>query len=231
VEQKSQSGQGASAHSTIRFGPFELDLRAAELRKYGHKIRLQEQPFQILVELLERPGELVLREEIRRKLWRDDTVVEFDHSINAAVKRLRDSLQDSAERPRYIETLARRGYRFVAPVSYEPEKNVSQPGAPALVSPAPRLAPQLQAHSGLPAPTHPLERRLAVVATVLVALASTAVIYYSRVNQPHVGTASPAAEIPLTSYPGFQRFPSFSPEGREWHLLGTSPGSGIPISM
>src|SRR5438477_13110541 len=94
----------ASPPFSIRFGAFELDLRAAELRKNGHKIRLQEQPFQILVALLERPGEVVLREEIRRKLWPNNTVVEFDHSINAAVKRLRGSLQDSAEKPRYIET-------------------------------------------------------------------------------------------------------------------------------
>jgi len=117
LKQQSQSGPSASAPSTVRFGDFMLDLRAAELRKKGHKIRLQEQPFQILLELLERPGEVVLREEIRKKLWPDNTVVEFEHSINAAIKRLRDSLQDSAESPRYIETLARRGYRFIAPVS------------------------------------------------------------------------------------------------------------------
>jgi DNA-binding winged helix-turn-helix (wHTH) protein len=112
----------AAPPSTIRFGAFELDLRAAELRKNGHRIRLQEQPFQILVELLERPGQVVSREEIRNKLWPDNTVVEFDHSINAAVKRLRDALQDSPESPRYIETLARRGYRFIVPVSSEQEK-------------------------------------------------------------------------------------------------------------
>ena len=126
LKQQSQSGPSASAPSTVRFGDFMLDLRAAELRKKGHKIRLQEQPFQILLELLERPGEVVLREEIRKKLWPDNTVVEFEHSINAAIKRLRDSLQDSAESPRYIETLARRGYRFIAPVSREPE-TPSQP--------------------------------------------------------------------------------------------------------
>ncbi|HSU31725.1 MAG TPA: SUMF1/EgtB/PvdO family nonheme iron enzyme [Bryobacteraceae bacterium] len=103
----------APAPSVVRFGPYELDLRSAELRKHNLKIRLQDQPFQILVALLERPGELVLREEIRRRLWPDDTVVEFDHSINAAVKRLRDALRESAEKPRYIETLARRGYRFI----------------------------------------------------------------------------------------------------------------------
>ncbi len=135
MEQKSQSGPGASASSRVRFGDFELDLRAAELRKNGHRIRLQEQPFRILVELLKNPGEVLLREEIRKKLWPNDTTVEFDHSINAAVKRLRGSLQDSAESPRYIETLARRGYRFIAPVLREPEKT-SQREVPPLASPA-----------------------------------------------------------------------------------------------
>jgi TolB-like protein len=126
-EEKPRTGQVGPASSVVRFGPYELDLRSAELRKNHLKIRLQEQPFQILVELLERPGQVVLREEIRNKLWPNNTVVEFDHSINAAVKRLRDALQDSAESPRYIETLARRGYRFIAAMSREAEK-ASQPG-------------------------------------------------------------------------------------------------------
>jgi dienelactone hydrolase len=91
-------------------------VRSAELRKHGLRIRLQDQPFQILRMLLERPGEVVLREEIRSQLWPNDTVVEFDHSINAAVKRLRDALGESADKPRYIETLARRGYRFIGQV-------------------------------------------------------------------------------------------------------------------
>src|SRR5215467_2047335 len=102
--------------SILRFGPFELDLRRGELRKEGRRIRLQEQPFQILRMLLESPGEVVSREEIRKRLWPDDTVVEFDHSINAAVRRLRDALRDSPERPRYIQTVARRGYRLIADV-------------------------------------------------------------------------------------------------------------------
>jgi eukaryotic-like serine/threonine-protein kinase len=100
----------------LRFGPFELDVRAGELRKHDIKVRLQEQPLRILLMLLENPGEVVLREEIRRRLWPNDTIVEFDHSINAAIKRLRDSLGDSAENPRYVETLERRGYRFLLQV-------------------------------------------------------------------------------------------------------------------
>src|SRR5215475_11456491 len=92
-----------------RFGPFELDPKAGELRKHGVRIRFQEQPLQILLMLLANPGEAVLREEIQQKLWPNDTVVEFDHGINSAVKRLRTALGDSADTPLYIETLARRG--------------------------------------------------------------------------------------------------------------------------
>ena len=100
----------------VRFGLFEVDLQAGELRKSGLKIRLQEQPFQILGALLDHPGEIVSREDLRRRLWPDDTFVEFDHSLNTAIGRLRDALGDSADNPRFIETLPRRGYRFIAPV-------------------------------------------------------------------------------------------------------------------
>ena len=98
----------------VCFGSFALDLSARELRKAGRKVRLQEQPFQVLAILVEHPGEVVDREELRRKLWPNDTVVEFDHSINAAVRKLRVALGDSAEKPRYVETVGRLGYRFIA---------------------------------------------------------------------------------------------------------------------
>jgi DNA-binding winged helix-turn-helix (wHTH) protein len=94
AEQNPPLSRGVSVPSTVHFGEFELDLRAAELRKGNQRVRLQEQPFQILVQLLEHPGEVVLREEMRKKLWPGNTVVEFDYSNNAAVKRLRDALQD-----------------------------------------------------------------------------------------------------------------------------------------
>ena len=105
--------------SATRFGVFEVDPRAGELRRKGVKVKLQEQPFQVLAMLLERPGEVVTREELQKRLWPADTFVDFDHSLNAAVKRLRDALGDSADNPRFVETLARRGYRFVAPVNGE----------------------------------------------------------------------------------------------------------------
>ncbi len=121
VEQEPRIPSKPTHRSNIRFGSFELNVRTAELRKNGSRIRLQEQPFQILSMLLDRPGEVVTRDEIRDRLWPDGTVVEFDHSINAAVKRLRDALRDSADNPRYIETLARRGYRFIGLVEGEDE--------------------------------------------------------------------------------------------------------------
>jgi TolB-like protein/DNA-binding winged helix-turn-helix (wHTH) protein/Tfp pilus assembly protein PilF len=107
---------GTVAPILIRFGCHELDLRVQELRKDGVKIKLEGQPLQILALLLDRPGDLVTREEFRRQLWPGNTIVDFEHSINAAVKRLREALGDSADVPRFIETLPRRGYRFVHPV-------------------------------------------------------------------------------------------------------------------
>ena len=104
------------AGKTLRFAVFEVDPAAGELRKNGNRIRLQEQPFQILVSLLDRAGEVVTREELREKLWPADTFVDFDHSLNTAIAKLREALGDSASNPRYVETLARRGYRFLAPV-------------------------------------------------------------------------------------------------------------------
>jgi DNA-binding winged helix-turn-helix (wHTH) protein len=101
-----------------RFKGFELDLRAGELHRGGETVRLSEQPFQILTMLLERPGEVVTRDEIRKRLWPNDTIVEFEHSISAAMNRLRQGLGDSAENPAYVETLARRGYRWMVPVEW-----------------------------------------------------------------------------------------------------------------
>ena len=106
----------APSRQVVRFGAFELDLRVGELRKAGLRVNLQEQPFKVLECLVERPGELVTREELRQRLWQGDTFVDFEHGVNAAVKRLRETLGDSAETPRFIETLPRRGYRLIAPV-------------------------------------------------------------------------------------------------------------------
>src|SRR5262245_49550625 len=98
----------------LRVGSFELDLRSRELQSGERRIRLQEQPFEILRLMLERPGRVVTRDELRQRLWPDGTFVDFEHSLNAAIKRLRAALGDEAEHPRYVETVPRRGYRFIA---------------------------------------------------------------------------------------------------------------------
>jgi DNA-binding winged helix-turn-helix (wHTH) protein len=126
-----------------RFGVFELDLSAGELRKSGVRLRLQEQPFQVLALLLERAGDVVTREELRQKLWPSDTFVDFDHSLNTAINKVREVLGDSATSPRYIETLARRGYRFIAPL---------QNNLPGSASPAPNGTSSPEPS---PSPLHP----------------------------------------------------------------------------
>jgi DNA-binding winged helix-turn-helix (wHTH) protein/Tol biopolymer transport system component len=112
------------SRQTVRFGRFELDVRTRELWSNGRKITLQEQPFQILAALLERPGQLVARDELTKRLWPSDTFVDFEHSLNKAVNRLREALEDSAEHPSLIETLPRRGYRFIASLESAPPPNI-----------------------------------------------------------------------------------------------------------
>jgi DNA-binding winged helix-turn-helix (wHTH) protein len=125
-------------HSRVaRFGVFELDLSAGELRKGGVKLRLQGQPFQVLALLLERAGDVVTREELQQKLWPSDTFVDFDHSLNTAINKVREALGDSASSPRYVETLARRGYRFIAPVQNEVQSNVPNDATSANANSAP----------------------------------------------------------------------------------------------
>jgi len=115
----------------FRFGAYEVDLGSGELRKSGLRLRVQEQPFQVLLVLLERPSEVVTREELRQKLWPADTFVDFDHSLNTVINKLREALSDSASNPRFIETLARRGYRFLAPVEFiEKQTAPGRPPAP-----------------------------------------------------------------------------------------------------
>src|SRR5579863_4216014 len=111
----------------LRFGVFELDLRSGELWKHGLRVRLQEQPFQVLVMLLEHPGELVTREELQKRLWPADIFVDFDHGLNKAINKVRDALGDSAESPRFVETVARRGYRFLVEVKVADAASVRSP--------------------------------------------------------------------------------------------------------
>jgi TolB-like protein/DNA-binding winged helix-turn-helix (wHTH) protein len=128
---KETMGSPVASARIVRFGVFEADLKASELRKHGFRLKLAEQPFQLLAMLLERPGEVVSREELRTRLWADDTFVDFDHGLNNAVMHVREALLDSSEHPRYVETVPRRGYRFVAPV----EQAQVSPGAAITLEP------------------------------------------------------------------------------------------------
>ena len=145
-----------SLEPIVRFGRFELDPRTGELRRSGVRINLPEQPFQVLATLLDRAGELVTREELRQRLWQADTFVDFEHGLNAAVRRLREALGDSAEAPRFIETLPRRGYRFIA--------QVTRPAAS-----EPELPPAMIASPIVPAPGDPPTARPAAGPRVVVA--------------------------------------------------------------
>jgi eukaryotic-like serine/threonine-protein kinase len=148
-----------------RFGAFEVDLRAGEVHKHGIRLKLQEQPFQVLALLLEHSGEVVTREEFRQKLWPGDTFVDFDTGLNTAIKKLRDVLCDSAEEPRYIETLPRRGYRFIA--------RVENGALPASVAVEVHLAPDLALR---PSPKLWNKRRVVVAAAVAAILIAAALV-------------------------------------------------------
>jgi DNA-binding winged helix-turn-helix (wHTH) protein len=134
----------------LGFGVFEVDLRKRQLTKRGIRIRLQEQPFQVLAMLLERPGEVVTRDELRNRLW-PITIVEFDHGLNKAISKIREVLGDSVESPRFVETVARRGYRFLAGVAV-----IDSPIDRANPRPPPRLPPMILLPSTAPTPVrHP----------------------------------------------------------------------------
>jgi len=160
----------ASPRKAVRFGAFEVDLVSGELRKNGTRIRLQEQPFRVLAMLLERPGEMVAREDLHSKLWPDDTFVDFDHGLNTAVNKLREALGDAAANPRFVQTVARRGYRFIAPVQVN--GNPAAPAAedtPAPLSPEPAPPSPIDLHPELeiPIPRRSLTRGLFILIQIM----------------------------------------------------------------
>ncbi len=128
--------ESSRPRATLRFGAFSVDLAAGQLRKQGHRIKLQQQPFQVLAMFLEHPGEAITRDEFQKRLWPADTFVDFDHGLNIAINKLREALGDSTEEPHFIETLPRLGYRFIAPV--EKADTESKAAAPASAKPAAR---------------------------------------------------------------------------------------------
>ena len=158
----------------LQFGVYELDRDAMELRKHGVTIRLQEQPLRVLATLVERPGEIVTREELQQRIWGKDTFVDFEQSLNKAVNRVREALNDEAGQPRYVETVPRRGYRFIAPVSGL--NSTEQPRPPVLPS---------SVSDAKPASSEPRRARIGTIAVLaiaalLVAVGITAVLLRKR---------------------------------------------------
>ena len=190
----------AKQPSIIRFGGFEADLQARELRKNGRRLKLQEQPFAVLTMLLERAGSIVSREELRQRLWPADTFVDFDHSLNTAVNKLREVLGDSAGNPRFIETIARRGYRFVAELETQASATTAPPAS--LVSKG----------EDLPRPHRTLTRALFVLIQVMYLIFYVEALIHSEalydIGWPHLGfpvvlitvLVTSAAGIPLRLY-------------------------------
>jgi Tol biopolymer transport system component/DNA-binding winged helix-turn-helix (wHTH) protein len=176
----------------LRFGVFEIDRRTGEVRREGVRIKIAVQPFQILSTLVDRPGELVTREELRQRLWPADTFVDFEHSLNSAVKKLRLALGDMAEAPVFIETLPRRGYRFLPPVE-------------AVIEPSSSRSPE--------AVTHAVTRRAAVIGVAAAVTVAVIALVLFRVTARHA--ASSVKLAPLTAFPGQEVAPSFSPDGTQ----------------
>jgi DNA-binding winged helix-turn-helix (wHTH) protein len=152
-----------TARRIFSFGAFEADVAGGELRKHGIRVKLHSQPFQVLVMLLERPAELITRDEMRQRLWGDDTFVDFDHGLNSAVNKIREALNDSAARPRYIETVSGKGYRFIAPVS----QATGSPVENAEVAPDRGPAPVLSTAEELPAAPPKIVRILLLLVQLL----------------------------------------------------------------
>jgi len=208
----------ATARTRTRFGAFEVDLRAGEVYKHGIRLKFQDQPFQVLAVLLERPGDVVTREELHQRLWPSDTFVDFDTGLNSAIKKLRDALSDSAEEPRYIETLPRRGYRFIARV-----ENVT---LPAPVPTEKRLAtvPPIG-----PKPELSNKRRIIVAAGAAAFLIVVAGLLAWIVANRFVPTAqNPLANAQftrLTNFGGAKTNPAISPDGKFAAFISNQSGT------
>ena len=190
----------ASTLVRLRFGVFDVDLRAGELRKHGVRVRLQEQPFQVLAMLLERPGEVVTREELRSRLWSADTFVDFDHGVNKAINRIRDTIGDSATSPRFIETVARRGYRFIADVAVLEQTGTSVPDPPGADRPSAGAGPA--APEVVPARRGGHAWMVWSVAGLTVALASILAVVVGLRSSPPGAPIHSLAVLPLDNLAG-----------------------------
>lgn len=178
------------AKNTIRFAAFEVDLQSGVMCKHGLRIKLQDQPFKILVALLERPGEIVTRDELRERVWGNETFVDFDHGLSAAVNRLRDALSDSADNPRYVETVARRGYRFIAPLQTKPKPIESISAGP-------------------------VSARRKLVWIAVASLAAVSLVALGAWLARGRSSLPPHQLVQVTSLIGSETMPSFSPDGQQ----------------
>ncbi|MBV8553267.1 MAG: winged helix-turn-helix domain-containing protein [Acidobacteriaceae bacterium] len=217
--------------SAYRFGTFELNPREGELRKHGVRIKLQDQPLQILLLLLEHSGQVVSREEIQNRLWPPGTHVDYDNAINSAVRKLREALGDVSETPRFIETLPRRGYRFLGNTeSLAPTKTIAEP----------TIANVPQAGGVERAPRRSRIHSIALASGILL-IAAAAILWLTRRGERNALQLTP---LPLAAAEGWQRYPGFSPDGNQiayaWDETGTGSqpyiyvkvlGSGRPVRL
>lgn len=197
----------------FQFGVFAADLRTGELRKNGLRVKLGGQPFEILSLLLLRAGDVVTREELRERLWPVDTFVDFDHSLNSAINKLRDALGDSAEKPKFVETLARRGYRFIAPVR---ETNGHASNGVVFIEEAGNSFGNWREKFLWPSRGAVLLFGVAAVVTAAALLGSL----YNGGRSPRAAEPPPRV-VPFTSYPGHVRYPRFSPDGKHIAFVWT----------
>ena len=217
----------SSQPRVVRFGPFEANLHTQELRKHGIRLRLPNQSFLVLSVLLERPGQMVTREELRSRLWPSDTFVEYDQGLNAAVNRLREALGDSAEKPRFIETLPRRGYRFIAAIETDTASRLADHQASESVAATASLRSSALAEEPPTPATSPANwpvvgglRRfrwktlsIASILIVFALLLSAALIHWK--NSRVAESSGSVRTVPFTSLPGQEVVPAFSPDGSQ----------------
>jgi len=200
------------SYRVFRFGPFELSEREGELRKNGAQIRLQDQPLRVLVELLANAGKMVTREDLQQKLWSADTFVDFDVGLNTAIRKLRQALGDDADRPQYIETLAKRGYRFIGTV----EIPTVTPSATAGIVLAPERSPSV-----------PWRRvRPWMLATASLVIAAAVILLFVSREAGRAGTAPPRL-VPLTAYTGREYEPALAPDGNRVAFAWSGPDAPI----
>jgi Tol biopolymer transport system component/DNA-binding winged helix-turn-helix (wHTH) protein len=205
------TSDGKPASPIARFGIFQLNRRTGELFRNGVRVKVQEQPMQVLLMLLEQNGEIVTREDIRQRLWPVDTFVEFDHSVNTAIKKLRQTLNDDADNPRFIETVPKKGYRFIAPV-HDGMAEVPSPPIPIA--------------EGEPSPARDDTRRFRIVGLLIAACAVVALLIgggWLIIRSSPQQTRTGLEITPFTTYPGFEDQASLSPDGQKVAFVWSRP--------